>query len=523
MVDGEWRIRLQWRNGGWRIADTLEPARRLVRQPKRFREEEQPAAQPKLSKRPAAATAVDGAEQPVSNPFRQAKAWHTVGLSPRACTILQEVWDARIAAGSDRPFQSKLSQDQQQRLMCLLVPGAARMLRLNEQTHQELVSSLRSVAKDERPRRLSLEDKAELRDSKPSLWWAEGTDLVERATGELPVAIKLYVDATGCGSLKQLENVSGIDPDKLRVLPLDSRERALFKAAAASSQLDGGGSLLVLIFILFSAGKCNWRTKNYFTSHVTRIEFGPGGTALYTDHGMSAQERQDFEQRSAFVDERQRSRPVYSEPTSLPTAVKARPRPQWACPGVPGVKQYHYCNLWPVGVFRSLQAELQKCAGVELQHSDRFALQSWDESQCAIAMLFDLHIGIANEHLTAVVGAFAQHPANKRQKRRLAEDKSANSTMLRLYEAWLASRFSPQFALSKEWTRTNSLNVGDLQSCGVCDVCDQKDTPSCIILCAHEHCGRAVHCFCLEPPLAEPEDYPGDWYCDTHKLIKSLE
>lgn len=487
------------------------PPRRVIRQPKRFRDGSDP--QSRAPKRRATDRPLDPQHKPsVNNPFHECARWHAAGLSPVACKVMAAIWDTEIC-GPDRPYQAKLSQDQQQRLMAQLVPLVARRLQSGTQTHPELVGSLRNVAKAEWPRRLALEDKARLRDSKATLWWAEGTDLVERATGELPVSIKLYVDAAGCGSMKQLEQVSGIDPDKVRMVPLDVRERALLKAAAESD-----GCVLVLIFIQFSSGPTNWRSKGYFTSHITRIDFKSGHSALYTDHAMSAPERIDFEHRSLFVNTKQKGQPVYSEPTTLPTAVKARPRPPWASASMPGVKQYHYSNLWAVRVFHLLQEELQQLAGIELEHNHCFALQSWDESQCAVAMLFDLHIGIPDKLGPAVVEAFTEHRQIKRQKRRLAEDKSANSTMLRLYEAWIASSHTHQFARCKEWADTNSLNVGDLQSCGVCDVCDQKDTPSCILLCAHEQCGRAMHCFCLEPPVPTPENYPDDhdWFCDLH-------
>ena len=68
----------------------------------------------------------------------------------------------------------------------------------------------------------------------------------------------------------------------------------------------------------------------------------------------------------------------------------------------------------------------------------RTSLQSYGTSQCALAMVFDLHVGVPDAERQRVCDAFLGHPDRVPQKAAKAvDDRSGNHVMLSLYEVWL--------------------------------------------------------------------------------------
>ena len=153
-------------------------------------------------------------------------------------------------------------------------------------------------------------------------------------------------------------------------------------------------------------------------------------------------------------------------------------------------------------------------------HDQQTALQSYETAQCALAMLFDLHVRAPDVERQRVCDAFHAHPDRVAQKRgaKTLDDRSANHAMLSLYEAWLLRAHRTSFEAAREWREANSLRIGDLLSSGVCDVCDLFDTPASLLLCADESCPRAIHTFCRAGGNHTACDgfECDDWWCPEH-------
>ena len=159
---------------------------------------------------------------------------------------------------------------------------------------------------------------------------------------------------------------------------------------------------------------------------------------------------------------------------------------------------------------------------MEMRHEQRTSLQSYGAAQCALAMLFDLHVGIPDGERQRVCDTFRSHPDRVAQKvGKSVDDRSGNHTMLLLYEAWIWESHRSAFEAAREWKDANSLKVGDLLSSGVCDVCDLFDSPASLLLCAAEGCPRAKHTFCgvdcVSVSCSDCRDEQ-DWRCPDHTL-----
>ena len=456
--------------------------------------------------------AVGGGGGGYDDPFRVRGAWPE--LDEGARRILSAVWSTRLASGRHRrrPFQSDLTQDEQQLVMQQLAPSLAAPL---SRAGQE---RLRRAAAGEAPRRLALADKAALAVGRVGLRWAQGVDLLDRANGTLPTAIKMYVDARRCGGLKNFASFAGLDSAKVEALPLDARERALLDEVVREARSSGAPrTVLVLIFVL--VGNTQWPHQGY-EPHVTKLVVGlPGDTARYEDHAMSAAERRADEARFAWQRGRGRKpREVFVEPSAeaVREGRKLARRPAWLASEAAECTRLRLSGRFPHRVLEVLTADLQANYGVRLEHEQAHALQSFGTPQCALAMLFDLHVGVADGQRQRVCEAFRAHPDCERLtqcKARAAEKRWGHNTLLHLYEQWVHGAHRAAFAAARLWRDTNSLKIGDLLSSGVCDACDLFDSPGALLLCAEEGCPGAVHTFCLARP---PQAGAPDWRCSRH-------
>jgi hypothetical protein len=160
---------------------------------------------------------------------------------------------------------------------------------------------------------------------------------------------------------------------------------------------------------------------------------------------------------------------------------------------------------------------------VALTHTQKFEYQSWNVSQCALAMLFDLHLNIPDENRKEICSIFTKHKCHIPQNTKLSkkiEDKSGNNTMLHLYERWLYLNYREVFQEAEKWCIDNSLRIGEYVSAGCCFKCDQFDSPESIMLCEVESCPNALHYFCSTEPIFS--NLPAaPWYCHDHTTSSS--
>ena len=449
-----------------------------------------------------------GTKQPPS-PFAQPSFYDLCHTT--RCT-LDAIWHCRIACSNSRTYQSRLTQDEQQFFIARLVPGCARALSSSS------CAALRAVCASDSTRRLAIDDKQHERCSKVTLEWAQGVDVLCRASGTLPLAIKLHIDARKCGR-SNLNTVLGWDPSRVRVMDLDARERALLREAWRDVQQTGRErTVLVLIFI--SMGRTAWPHQEY-DGHVTKIVLKPlrEGPSEYEDHAMAKSDRLEVAHRRAWA----RGGQVYIEPdprllrvegANGPGKRKRSPasgstaRPEWAC--AEQATELVASNRWGVRVYELL-AETLKAEGGELRHDQVYALQSFDTAQCAVAVLFDLFAAVPDGRRREVCAAFLAHPDRRPPRAKAGgDDRSGNDVMLQLFEAWLLSTHREVFAAAAAWRRENSLRIGDLRSSGVCDLCDQLDCPGELLLCEEPTCPCAVHTFCSGASMAD------EWRCASH-------
>ena len=142
-------------------------------------------------------------------------------------------------------------------------------------------------------------------------------------------------------------------------------------------------------------------------------------------------------------------RDVYIEPR---VGVK-RPRtpPDWCTAANPELVELRLSHRWAVRVYDLLSAELQGL-GVALKHEQKTALQSYGTSQCALAVLFDLHVRVPDEQRQRVCDAFRAHPDRVASKvGKALDDRSGNHAMLSLYEAWVWATHRNVFDEAREW------------------------------------------------------------------------
>jgi len=160
--------------------------------------------------------------------------------------------------------------------------------------------------------------------------------------------------------------------------------------------------------------------------------------------------------------------------------------------------------LWPIRVFAEMQAEMGYL-GVALVHDQVRALQSYGTNQCALAMLFDQHVQIPDALRQTVCDVFCQHPDPIPYKGgKCVYDRTGNNTLLHCYEAWLFENYRgrPNAGLAPGEFAQGRGPVVD----GVCDVCDQFDSPDQLVLCENDMCPSAMHTFCGK--------LPDEWLCE---------
>ena len=434
-----------------------------------------------------------------------AVAWSA--LQEEARVILSALWETRLGAGHRCRFQSDLTQDEQQLIMRCVAPHCA--VPLSDEARQRLrhVSGSNPL--------LSVVDKCKLTPSKATLRWAQAVDLLDRADGTLPTSIKVHVDASAAcrGKAKQLESFAALDRSKVAIPPLDPRERALLSELVQDVSARGA-SRTVLVLIFIAVGKVHWPHQEY-EPHITKLIILPDGTARYEDHAMSMAERQEGVERRAWL-RGGGKRDVYIEPR--PGVKRPRAPPDWCTASNPDLVELDVGNRWSIRVHDLLCLELRSL-GVELRHEQRTSLQSYGAAQCALAMLFDLHLGIPDAERQRVCDTFRSHPDRVAQKvGKSVDDRSGNHTMLLLYEAWILESHRSAFDAAREWKDANSLKIGDLLSSGVCDVCDLFDSPANLLLCAVDGCACAMHTFCMSCECRDE-----DWKCQEHTATLSTE
>ena len=401
-------------------------------------------------------------------------------LPESARALLRCLWALRTRdAPGARVFQSRLSQDEQQYVF-------ARVMNAYPLNSSSMVS-IREVCASER--RLALEDKRRGRCSKVGLQWAQGVDVIDRAQGTLALSIKLFIDAR---KVKKggIDTFEGWDPEKLFANPLDDRESTLLREVW-NDVLSTGHPRTVLVLVFVIHGPTNWPKQEY-DGHVANMVLRPDGTASYEDHAMSTAERLEDSDVGVWVDKRGC---YYVEPSAAPAKrQKIAPRPDWAHPGT--ARRITSQTRWQVVVYDTLRAHLAGL-GCDLVHDQLVSLQSFATPQCAVAMLFDQFVCVPDAARSVVCAAFRNH-SDRTEPRRKADgdDRSGNDVLMQLFEAYLQLHHAPTLEEAALWSKQNSLDVGALLSSGVCDVCEQYDSPGTLLLCEDEMCPCAVHTFC---------------------------
>ena len=418
----------------------------------------------------------------------------TVDLPETARALLRRLWTLRTHdALVMRAFQSKLSQDEQQYVF-------ARLMNAHPLNSSSL-ARIRQVCASER--RLATEDKRRGRCSKVSLEWAQGVDVIDRARGTLALSIKLFIDARKVRK-GGIDTFEGWDPEKVFAKPLDARESALLREIW-NDVLSTGHPRTVLVLVFVMHGPTTWPKQEY-DGHVTKMVLRPDGTASYEDHAMSTAERLEDSDVGVWVDKRGR---YYVEPSAAPAKrQKIAPRPDWAKPGT--ARRITPNTRWQVAVYDALRAHLAGL-GCDLLHDQLVSLQSFATPQCAVAMLFDQVVRVPDAARAAVCAAFRDHPDRTEPRRKAdGDDRSGNDVLMQLFETYLQLHHAPTIEEAALWSKENSLDVGALLSSGVCDLCEQYDSPGALLLCEDEMCPCAVHTFCA----GVTSDVP--WRCSWH-------
>lgn len=408
--------------------------------------------------------------------------------------LIVRLWSLRLRdAPGVRVFQSKFSQDEQQYFIARLT-GA-------EPLSSSSIARMREVCASDR--RLDLEDKQRRRCAKVGLDWAQGVDVIDRAQGTLALTIKFFIDAR---KVKKwgIDTVAGWDPEKLFAMPLDVREAALLQEVW-NDVLSTRHPRTVLVLVFVIHGPTNWPKQEY-DGHITKMVLRPDGTASYEDHAMSTAERLEDSDIGVWVDKKGR---CYAEPSaSSAKRQKTVPRPDWAQPGT--ARRLTPQTRWQVVVYETLRAHLERL-GCELVHNQLCSLQSFATPQCAVAMLFDLFVCVPDAARAAVCSAFRDHPDRTPPRRKAdGDDRSGNDVLMQLFETYLQLEHQSTLRDATLWSKANSLEVGSLLSSGVCNVCDQIDSPESLLLCEHEMCPCAAHTFCADVSSDTP------WRCPLH-------
>ena len=172
-----------------------------------------------------------------------------------------------------------------------------------------------------------------------------------------------------------------------------------------------------------------------------------------------------------------------------------------------------------------------------LQHIQVNEYQSWNISQCALAMMFDLYSCIPDSLRLKVCDLYTKHPTCIQQTLKSVDNRSGNNTLMNLFEKWLGDTHIELFEDANDWCEVNSLRIGDELSSGICMCCGQTDTPDLTLLCEVESCPGAMHSFCC-PVATEIDtqkgagtgtdiaismggnvdiDLDSPWYCNEHK------
>lgn len=426
--------------------------------------------------------------------------FESLNLSGHARQCLEQMWHLRLADATERRrYQSRCTQDEQQHVLAHLCH--ARPL------CDDAVSRIRNICSDDT--RLTLDDKRHRRSRRATLEWAQGVDAVSRAEGTLALSVKIYVNARRVGK-NHIDTFLGWDPERLYAEKLDVREAALLKEALDDVRATGlPRTVMVLTFLIY--GQTHWPKQEY-DGHITKIMLRPDGTALYEDHAMSTAERLENEDIRVW----EHSGQYFVEPCAAGATGgkrKIEPRPDWARPDK--AKRISSQNRWQVAVFEALRAHLV-ALGCDLVHEQLYSLQSFATPQCAVAMLFDQVVRVPDALRRRVCDIFCGH-ADCTPPRRKArgDDRSGNDVLMQLFESWLEKYHSNAFELAAEWRKANSLHVGALLSSGVCDICDQFDTPDLLLLCEEDSCPCAMHAFCGDASVDAP------WRCQWHEKEKN--
>lgn len=152
---------------------------------------------------------------------------------------------------------------------------------------------------------------------------------------------------------------------------------------------------------------------------------------------------------------------------------------------------------------------------VHLNHTQVNEYQSWNISQCALAMLFDLYTNIPDMSRKRICDIFSKHPSCIQQSIKTVENRSGNNTLMNLFEKWLYTANRQIFEDSTAWCEINSLRIGDELSSALCICCGQTDAPEHTFLCEEDACPAAIHSFCMKN-LDVCIDLNSPWYCDKH-------
>lgn len=212
-------------------------------------------------------------------------------LSNRCKSLLQTLWtitlDFKVEHQNKktrklyRSYQSDLSQDEQQKILWSMVPelqyalSKQSQLLLREKCIEIWSSSLHSKA---------------------YLQWIMSSDVMLRASGELPLSLKMIVDATGAArssknkqSFNKLCSPKALDTELVLLPSLEPLEKELLHQITLESRRTGSAiTVLVLVYIVL--GRTQWPYQEY-DSHVTKIVIYPDGNAAYEDHAMNEETR----------------------------------------------------------------------------------------------------------------------------------------------------------------------------------------------------------------------------------------
>jgi hypothetical protein len=188
-------------------------------------------------------------------------------ISDEAELLLTQLWPLRLKELDQpstrntvhRPFQSNISQDEQQRIIHSLVPSSC--LAMNE----EALQRLRSISV------CSLKDH-----SKNNMLWAMRADLMHRARGDLPLSIKVVIDCTKASgkrvrSFSQASSHKQLDPSLVVIQPLHCTDQGLLQEVIREVNRTGmSRSVLVLSYLIL--GRTTWPHQEYDT-HISRQSF----------------------------------------------------------------------------------------------------------------------------------------------------------------------------------------------------------------------------------------------------------